>query len=89
MGARVIEPSGRRQDPELIDRVKVALPAQPWPKGIHRQVAGELGLSASSVSGAIAELIRRGDFFPQIDGIVYEPQKPGDDNDHHKEGGGA
>lgn len=58
-------------DEDLLARVKAALPPQPWPDGIHRQVMETLGLSNALVKKSIAELIRRGDFLRQVDGILY------------------
>lgn len=61
-------------DAEFILRVKERLPDQPWPKGIHQEVADALDAPSRRVQAAIQELIRRGDVYPQIDGVVYEPR---------------
>ena len=61
---------------ELIALVSSKLPPQPWPTGIHKTVAQELGLPQATVTRVIQELIRRGAFKPQIDGIVFEPVTP-------------
>jgi len=55
--------------PEL-ELIQKALPPQPWPTGIHKTVAQQLGLSASAVSYAIQVLISRGVFSHQINGVV-------------------
>jgi len=54
----------------IIEAVASALPSQPWPQGIHKEVALKLGMSTKIVSIAIQELIRRGIFFHQIDGSI-------------------
>lgn len=58
---------------EVIERVRGALPPQPWPVGTHRAVATTLHLPAHAVTQAINELIRRRVCSPQVDGIVYVP----------------
>lgn len=59
------------EEDELIERVKQKLPQQPWPTGIHKQIAQELGVTNHQVSYIINRLIRNGVFVPQIDGILY------------------
>ena len=73
-------PSGRLIGSELMERVRMALPGQPWPTGIHREIALELGISPSEASHAISELIKKGDFHPQEDGVVLvsEPRPKSD-----------
>lgn len=60
---------------ELIQAVKSRLPEQPWEKHIHKTIAQELGASNSQVNKATQELIRRGDFYQQVDGVLYERVK--------------
>lgn len=71
-----IQPASQSsEDPlpeELILQVRDKMPEQPWEDGIHKKVAEELGVNARVVNRAITELIKRGIFNPQIDGIVYE-----------------
>lgn len=55
-----------------IINVQNALPVQPWPKGIHKQVSEKLGMSNAAVMRATRELIRRGVFKEQIDGVLYD-----------------
>ncbi len=62
------QPSGSALDEALIEKVKAALPAQPWADGTHKAVAVQLGISASLATRYISELIRRGDFIQQVDG---------------------
>ena len=68
---RSVEPS----DSEMlfINSVRDALPPQPWPKGIHTEIAVRLGSTGSKIQKAIGKLIAAGVFRPQIDGVVYEP----------------
>lgn len=55
-------------DESLLAAAKALLPAQPWPSGIHREIADKLGLTASQASKYIQVLINRGDFVDQVDG---------------------
>ena len=57
----------------LLNLIRDSLPAQPWPTGTARQVATALGIKHSVVSAAIQVLIKRGDFRPQVDGVLYAP----------------
>ena len=56
--------------PGLIETVRIALPGQPWPKGIHQTIATELSLRPATVRKAIQQLIRTGVFMDQIDGVI-------------------
>jgi len=60
---------------ELLNIVEKALPEQPWPKFIHKQVAEELKISHRTISRCIEELIKLGKFNPQINGTVYVPKE--------------
>ena len=61
---------------ELIEQVRTRLPKQPWPQGIHREIATEFEIPLSVVRRTIEELIRRGDFHPQENGVVQHRDKP-------------
>jgi hypothetical protein len=61
-------PSRIELDEAVLSAVKGLLPSQPWPIGIHREVAERIGITHRQVSMYISELIRRGDFVEQIDG---------------------
>lgn len=68
---RVREERKRKSIPNhQIDAIKNELPDQPWPRGIHKEVARKLGLSNGLVSAAIDILITRGIFKDQIDGEI-------------------
>jgi len=69
-------PSHERKilDLELLNEIKLALPPQPWPTGAHKAVAIKFNISNSLVSLAIQQLIARGDFKPQINGVLIEPE---------------
>lgn len=56
---------------ETIQKVRNAMPLQPWPKGTHKKVMEDLGLSKHVFDRAIQELMRRGVFHPQVDGELY------------------
>lgn len=58
---------------ETLERVRKAMPAQPWPSGAHREVAAQLGLTPGAVQRATRGLIRRGVFLHQIEGVLYAP----------------
>jgi hypothetical protein len=80
---QVVEPPHIREvapklSAELLDLIRGKLPDQPWSTGIHRQVAEQLGVPTTLVYRAIQELVRRGIFNRQIDGVVYVPVKPAD-----------
>lgn len=57
-------------DPEMVKLVREKLPNQPWPTGVHKIVARELGATNGQVSKAIKHLISEGEFLDQVDGVV-------------------
>ena len=57
---------------ELIAKIRRKLPVQPWPTGIHKSVATELGILPQVVSTVITKLIADGVFLPQVDGKVID-----------------
>ena len=59
-------------DEETIERVRTELPQQPWPVGVHHEVALRLEMNPNVVWEYIGELIRRGVFHPQ--GAQESPQ---------------
>jgi hypothetical protein len=59
-------------DEAMLSKVQQSLPAQPWPRGIHKVVAEQLGVSNGTVSDAIQALIYRGIFKQQIEGQIVE-----------------
>jgi hypothetical protein len=61
--------------PELLDIIEKALPEQPWPKFIHKEVADELNFSHRTVQRCIGELIKVGRCNPQIEGTLYVPKE--------------
>jgi hypothetical protein len=67
-------------DEITLGKVKNALPSQPWAQGTHKDVSVTLGLPQPTVRRAMQILIKRGDFLPQIDGIVYRPVLTKDSN---------
>ena len=60
---------------EFIEQVAQCLPEQPWPTGIHREVAERLSVKNSQISEAIKELIRQGRFRDQVDGELVDPEE--------------
>lgn len=55
-------------DEEFIEVVKNHLSSQPWPTGIHKEIASKLGCSNAKVSRAIEALIKSGLFLKQKNG---------------------
>jgi hypothetical protein len=71
--AVVQQPKRKVLDEASLGLIKDALPQQPWDEGIHKKVASTLGFSSTFVQSGIQELIKRGVFFPQFNGVVYRP----------------
>lgn len=65
-----LERTWKRVPEEIVALVRREMPAQPWEKGIHKDVARKLGLSNGKVSAAIDVLIVRGEFKDQVDGKI-------------------
>lgn len=59
-------------DPELLEKVKLALPPQPWPVDTHKKVGASLGLDPATVRFAINELIKTKQVHYQLDGNLYD-----------------
>lgn len=59
---------------DLLEQVVSLLPEQPWPKAVHQEIAGSLGVKPGLVARAIQELIVRRRVMPQFDGVVYIPR---------------
>lgn len=59
-------------DEEFIETIKEMLPSQPWPVGIHKTIASQLGCPNAKVSRAIETLIDTGVFKKQINGRVID-----------------
>ncbi|MGO9627254.1 MAG: hypothetical protein ACLP0B_21465 [Steroidobacteraceae bacterium] len=68
------DPKHRVTD-EIIAAVRAALPAQPWPKGIHKLVAERLGMTPKLVQKAIQQLIMSGVFQDQVDGQIVTTEE--------------
>jgi len=58
-------------DEELLGQVKAILPSQPWPSGVHREVAEKLDITPTMASKCIYALIKRGEFMNQVDGQLF------------------
>jgi hypothetical protein len=57
---------------DFIKQVDEALPQQPWPQGVHIDVASTLGCPRKHVSAAIRSLIETGLRYDQRNGVVYD-----------------
>lgn len=60
---------------ETIEKVRNAMPPQPWPQGTHKKVMEQIGISKHVFDHIIRELIRREVFHPQVDGVLYCKKK--------------
>lgn len=65
---------------EIITRVNELLPKQPWPTGTHKMVQQKLGITSAEFKKACEELINRGVFLRQIDGVLI-PQEVTDNKE--------
>lgn len=59
---------------EFISKVEQMLPKQPWPIGIHREIASKFKCYPSAVSDAISALIDSGKVYRQKDGILFDDE---------------
>ena len=89
--ARVVNPTTEQAnandlvevDEDILNRVKVGMPPQPWPKGAAKEVASKLGLSNNVMAKAIMELVNRGSFKMQVEGKLYEPINSAPESDRN------
>jgi len=76
--ARNIPPHGKSQafpiTEKFLERLQAVIPPQPWKAGIHKQISRELGCQVSTVSAAIKQLIEKGIFYRQENGILFDLQ---------------
>jgi hypothetical protein len=68
---------------EEIERIKEALPQQPWEKGSIQKIAKELEVSTADMNRAINILVHRGELKLQVDGELYELVKNADSDSHN------
>lgn len=57
---------------ELLKKVRKLLPVQPWPNGIHKNIATTLNEPNWKIYEAIDMLIDRGEYFEQVNGVLYD-----------------
>lgn len=57
---------------DLLAKIRLLLPPQPWPKDIHKKIASELNISNWKIYDAIDILINNGEYFEQIDGKLID-----------------
>jgi hypothetical protein len=56
---------------QLILAVREMLPPQPWPEGIHKEIADKLGVSDQTASNYIDEALRLGELGPEVDPALH------------------
>jgi hypothetical protein len=64
--------SNRTLDEILLTNIEEKLPAQPWGKGIHKEIAKVLDVSNKLVSIGIQQLIAQGKFKSQLNGDIID-----------------
>jgi Zn finger protein HypA/HybF involved in hydrogenase expression len=66
---------GQRHDlpEELLSRITELMGQQPWPQGKSHEVRLALNISRYTIDYAIKQLISRGVFKPQVNGVLYDP----------------
>ena len=57
---------------EMLKEIQEQLPKQPWPTGIHKEIASKLGITNQTVSSAIDTLITTGVFKNQVNGEIID-----------------
>lgn len=57
-------------DEGLIEKVRAALPPQPWPTGTHKDVMTKLEITNGQYKRAVVELTKRGIVREQVDGVL-------------------
>lgn len=66
-------------DEEMLDAASALLPQQPWPQGVHLEIADKLHIKPTLASRYIRELIRRGVFQEQAGGSLTYDDHVGSD----------
>ena len=59
-------------DKELFEKVKREIPKQPWNKGMSKELSEKLNMPHKVVSGIIQYYIRRGYYYYQTDGRLFD-----------------
>lgn len=59
---------------EFIERVRSALPPQPWKPGMHKAVCAQLNCSQRALQAAVGKLIDDGSVYTQRDGVVFDDE---------------
>lgn len=57
---------------EFVEKLKAALPSQPWKPGLHKRIASQLSCSTSEYFAGVERLIDDGIFLRQKDGVLYD-----------------
>jgi hypothetical protein len=82
LSVKVVDADGKQNGPSaekrpiteaFLQKVAQAMPPQPWPPGAAKACARQLGITQSTMSEALTELIKRGVFKTQINGVLYVP----------------
>ncbi|HAC21359.1 MAG TPA: abortive phage resistance protein [Porphyromonadaceae bacterium] len=67
-----LKKTAKHIDDITFEKVKSALPQQPWKPGMHKDLALKLGCSCSIIYHVIKLLIKQGVVYRQRDGVLYD-----------------
>lgn len=57
---------------DFVEKVRIALPAQPWKPGLDRRISDQLACERADYFAAVERLIEDGAFLRQRDGVLYD-----------------
>lgn len=57
---------------ELMEKIKLKMPKQPWKPRVHVDVIKEIGCTGNQFFYAINKLISDGYYYRQVDGVLYD-----------------
>lgn len=57
---------------ELIEKIKLKMPKQPWKPRVHVDIIKEIGCTGNQLFYAVNKLISDGYYYRQVDGVLYD-----------------
>ncbi len=57
----------------LVEKIRAALPPQPWKPGAHMEVCRQVKCTRSQCHRAVSQLIEEGVLLRQVEGVLYNP----------------